>query len=68
MEKTFQRVRIALTEKRKPKGSASLKPLFDWDKRARFPESTLRNTDIEHVNNTSVLPKKPHYTPPHWVY
>ena len=37
---------IALTEKRKPKGSASLKPLFDWDKRARFPESTLRNTDI----------------------
>ena len=59
---------IASTEKRKPKGSASLKPLFDWDKRARFPESTLRNTDIEHVNNTSVLPKNPHYTPPHWVY
>lgn len=56
---------IALTEERKPKGSISLKPLFYWDKRARFPESTLRSTDIEHGNNTSVLPKNritPHLT------
>lgn len=53
---------IALTKKRKQKGNVSLKPLFYWDKRAKFSESTLRSTDIEHVNNTSVLPKN-HITP-----
>lgn len=59
---------VLITEKRKPKGKA-LKPLFDFRQRQGFLNQPLRNTDIiEHVNNTSVLPKKPHYTPPHWVY
>lgn len=57
--------KIATTKKRKKRGRVSLKPLFYWDKRERFSESVLRSTDIEHVHNTSVLPKnhiRPHLT------
>jgi hypothetical protein len=47
----------ALTKKRKPKGRFPENHYFYRNKGAKFSESVLRSTDIEHADNTSVILK-----------